>query len=100
MKAYGITSGDAIKCGRVALLLASRERRYTAGWALSHCVVSGWSLVGESGGDIQSESGMLPIRTSGVLCGFGPRVHPPAKHSRPSSALPFSRTRIKGRLVV
>jgi hypothetical protein len=64
MKAYGITTGDAIKCGRVALLLlASRGRWSTAGWALPNCVVSGWSLVRESGGGIQSESRMRAIRT-------------------------------------
>jgi Integrase core domain len=88
MKAYGITSGDAIKCGRVALLLASRGRRSTAGWVLSNCVVSGWSLVRESGGEIQSESRMRAIRTSGLMSGDGKRGDALRQHSRPSSTLP------------
>jgi hypothetical protein len=87
MKAYGIISGDAIKCGRVALLLASRGRRSTAGWALSNCVVSGWSLVRESGGEIQSESRMRAIRTSGLMSGDGKRGDALHQHSRPSSTL-------------
>jgi hypothetical protein len=88
MKAYGITSGDVIKCGRVALLLAFRGRRSTAGWALSNYVVSGWRLVRESGGEIQSESRIRAIRTSGLMSGDGKRGDALRQHSRPSSTLP------------
>jgi hypothetical protein len=88
-KAYGITPGGAIKCGRVALLLASRGMRSTAGWVLSNCVVSGWSLVRESGDEIQSESRMRrAIRTSGLMSGDGKWGDHLRQHSRPSSTLP------------
>src|SRR3954451_4753339 len=88
MPAYAIASGDAIKCGRGALLLAFRGRRSTAGWVWSNCVVSGWSLVRESGDEIQSESRMRAIRTSGLMSGDGKRDDAWRQHSRPSSTLP------------
>src|SRR3954452_19329466 len=83
-KAYGITSGGVIKCGRAALIPASRGMRSTAGWVLFNCVASGWSLVRESGDEIQSESRMREIRTSGLMSGERKR----ATAGRPRTA-PF-----------
>ena len=83
-KAYGITSGGVIKCSRVALIPASRGMRSTAGWALFHCVESGWHLVREHSDEVQSESRMREIRTSGLMSGERKR----ATASRPRTA-PF-----------
>ncbi len=94
-EAYAITSGDAIKCARVALLLAFQGMRSTVGWVLSNCVVSGWSLVRESGGEIQSESRMREIRMSGLMSGDGKRGGALRQRSRPSSTLPVPTIRFQ-----
>src|SRR4051794_7493494 len=95
MKAYAITSGDAIKCVRVALLLACPGMRSTAGWGLSNCVVSGWRTVRELGGEIQSESRMREICTSGLMSGDGKRGGVLRQRSRPSSTLPVPTIRFQ-----
>jgi len=67
-----------------------------AGWASSNCVESGWSLVRESGGEIQSESRMRAIRTSGLMSGDGKRGDLFfGQRSRPSSTLPVPTVRFQ-----